>query len=57
MIFQSIKKDTEKAVLLQVKDLKQSIVKFRAEKIFCMFLFGTKYPFKVHKILSMKAVV
>ena len=57
MIFQSIKKDTEKAVLLQVKDLKQSIVKFRAEKIFCMFLFGTKYPFKAHKISSMKTVV
>ena len=57
MIFQSIKKDTEKAVLLQVKDLKQSIVKFRVEKIFCMFLFGTKYPFKVHKISSMKTVV
>ena len=57
MIFESVKKDTGKAVLLQVKDLKQIIVKFRAENILHTFLFGTKHPFEVHKILSMKAVV
>ena len=57
MIFESVKKDTGKAVLLQVKDLKQIIVKFRAENILHTFIFGTKHPFEVHKILSMKAVV
>ena len=38
------------------KDLIQIIVKFRAEKLSCMFLSCTKYPFKGRKILCTKAV-
>ena len=42
----SFKKNTEKVVLLQVKDLMQIIVKFNIEKVFRKFLPCTKYPFK-----------
>ena len=52
----SFKKDTEKVVLLLVKDLIQIIVKFRAKKLLCMFLSCTKYPIEGHKILCMKTV-
>ena len=41
----SFKKDTEKVVLLQVKNLIQIIFKFRDEKILCTFLSCTKYHF------------
>ena len=44
----------ESVVLLQVKDLKQIIVKFRAEKILCMFLSCTKHPFEWHDIWCTK---
>ena len=39
----SFKKGTEKAVLLEVKDLIQIIVKFRAEKDLCNFYHQTSF--------------
>ena len=57
----SFKKDTDKEVLLQVKDLVQLFV-FRAAKTFSTFLSSTSshsnpHPFEGPKILSMKMMV
>ena len=38
MFHSAFKKDAKKFVLLEVKDLIQIIVKFRAENIWCTFL-------------------
>ena len=54
----SFKNDTEKIVLiLQMKDLMQIFLKFRAEKILCRFLLSTKHPFEGHEILCTKTTV
>ena len=54
----SFKNDTEKIVLiLQMKDLMQICLKFRAEKILCRFLLSTKHPFEGHEILCTKTTV
>ena len=56
MFHSALKKDTEKVVLLEVKDLIQIIVKFRTGNILCTFL-SIKHPFEGHGISIMTTIV
>ena len=51
------KKDIEKVVTLQVKDLMQIIAKLRAKKVVCTFLSHTKHHFHCTKYHAPKTML